>query len=204
MADTTDDDDFNAALIEVIEQLRPFQGARSTKREYRDLDELDDAKRVLEAAGIAFSSLRHNDPQHDPPDCETIIEGQLCGIEVTEFAHQRKLARSIKALKSGSGRVEHHEWTRDEFLQQLRETIRTKDNPTELRGGPYKHRYFLIIWTAEMHLEKERLEAFLEGEEFTCSLITDAYIGLDYHPGNDCPYPAIPLNIKRADRDSSG
>jgi hypothetical protein len=202
VADTpsNDEDDFNEALIEAIDQMRPFQGVRSTKREYRDLEELDDATRVLEAAGIAFGELRHNDPQRDPPDCEAIIDGQLCGIEVTEFVHQRKLGKSIKAIKSGSGKVEYHEWTRDEFLQQLRETIRTKDNPTELKGGPYNHRYFLIIWTGEMYLEKETLEAFLEGEIFPCSLITDAYIGLDYHPFAETPYPAIPLNIVKPDQ----
>jgi hypothetical protein len=205
MADTPDnDDEFNAALIAAVNQMRSYQGARSTKREYRDLEELDDAKRVLEAAGIAYSDLRHNDPRYDPPDCEAIVDGQLCGIEVTEFAHQHKLGKSIKAIKSGSGKVEHHDWTRDEFLQQLKATIRAKDNPTELKGGPYNYRYFLIIWTGEMYLGKEALEAFLEGEVFVCSLITDAYIGLDYHPGSDCPYPAIPLNIIRAGVGSGG
>lgn len=197
MVGSDDEDTFGEALKEAIDQMRPFQGARSTKREYRDLEELDDARRVLEAAGIAYSDLRHNDPRHDPPDCEAIIDGQLCGIEVTEFAHQRKLGRSIRAVKTGQGRIEHHEWTRDEFLRQLRLTIQEKDNPTELKGGPYKHRYFLVIWTGEMHLEKERLENFLKGETFHCSLITDAYIGLDYHPLSECPYPAIPLHIER-------
>jgi hypothetical protein len=75
---------------------------------------------------------------------------------------------------------------------------------TELKGGPYNYRYFLIIWTGEMYLGKEALEAFLEGEVFVCSLITDAYIGLDYHPGSDCPYPAIPLNIIMAGVGSGG
>jgi hypothetical protein len=199
MAGNSDDGD-EEALKEVIDQMRRFQGARSTKRKHRDLEELDDARRVLDAAGIAFSELRHNEPQRDPPDCEAIIDGQLCGIEVTEFAHQRKLGRSIKAIKTGEGRVEYHEWTRDGFLRQLRLTIRAKDNPTELKGGPYEHRYFLVIWTGEMHLQKDDLEAFLEGETFHCSLITDAYIGLDYHPGNGCPYPAIPLRIVRTEK----
>jgi hypothetical protein len=76
----------------------------------------------------------------------------------------------------------------------LRERIEEKDNPTEVKGGPYP-RYILAIWTGELHLTREVLTDFLAGEEFDCSLITDALIGLNYHPQSDDPYPAIPIRV---------
>ena len=39
----------------LIAQLRPVQGARSTTREYRNLGEQNDARTVLEAAGLQDS-----------------------------------------------------------------------------------------------------------------------------------------------------
>lgn len=189
------DDDVLKAFGDYVDQLRPFQGARSTKREHRNRDELEDAERVLTESGFSFSALKHRGENNDPPDCEVVIDGILCGVEVTEFAHAKKLQKSIKAIRSGNGFVSHHEWKRDEFIKELQRRIEEKDNPAELKGGPYA-RYFLIIWTGEMHLDKETLIGFLDGVSFRCSLITDAIIGLDYHTdGYTGYYPAIPLVI---------
>ncbi len=94
------------------------------------------------------------------------------------------------------GFLRYHEWTREEFLTKLRERIAEKDSPTDLKDGPYE-RYFLVISTGEMHLTQEVIRVYLEGITFPCSLITDAFISLDYHPGSDNPYPAIPLAIYR-------
>ena len=44
-----------------------------------------------------------------------------------------------------------------------------------------------------MHLGIEELTEFLDGVVFECELITDAFIGLDYHPGQG--YPAIPIPV---------
>lgn len=188
-----DEDEASKELRAYVDQLRPFQGARSTKRLHRDRDELDDAERTLMAAGIQVTGLRHRGNQ-DPPDCEAMIEGIRCGIEVTELAHERALRASIKAIRAKEGFVRYHEWTREEFLTELRKRIAEKDNPTDLKGGPYE-KYLLVIWTGEMHLTQEVIRAYLEGITFPCSLITDAFISLDYHPGSEKPYPAIPLDI---------
>ncbi|WP_147022636.1 hypothetical protein [Microvirga aerophila] len=188
-----DENEVSQELLVYVDQLRPFQGARSTKRPYRDRDELDDAERTLEAAGIQFTGLQYRGNQ-DPPDCEAIIEGVRCGIEVTELAHERALRASIKATRAKEGFVRYHEWTREEFLTELRERIAEKDSPTDLKDGPYE-RYLLVIWTGEMHLTQEVIRAYLDGITFPSSLITDAFISLDYHPGSDNPYPAIPLDI---------
>jgi hypothetical protein len=188
-----DGDEVSKELRTYVDQLRPFQGTRSTKRRHRDRDELDDAERTLTSAGIQFTGLRHRGNQ-DPPDCEAMIEGVRCGIEVTELAHERALRASIKAIRAKQGFVRYHDWTREEFLTRLRERIAEKDSPTDLKDGPYE-RYLLVIWTGEMHLTQEVIRAYLEGITFPCSLITDAFISLDYHPGSNNPYPAIPLDI---------
>jgi hypothetical protein len=52
---------------------------------------------ILEAAKIEVTDLRS--PDKDPPDCEAMLDGQFCGIEVTELVHQRVLERSIKAVR---------------------------------------------------------------------------------------------------------
>ncbi len=46
-----------------------------------------------------------------------------------------------------------------------------------------------------MHLGIEELTEFLEGVVLECELITDAIIGLDYHPGQG--YPAIRIPVIR-------
>ncbi len=95
-------DDQRKELRKLIAQLRPVQGARSTTREYRNLDEQNDARTVLEEAGLQFTNLRHRGEGRDPPDCEVEIDGVRCGIELTEFVHRRTLEKSIKAHKADS------------------------------------------------------------------------------------------------------
>jgi hypothetical protein len=151
---------------------------------------MNDAWSVLEAADIEFMNLRHRGEGRDPPDCEVEIDGVLCGIELTEFVHRRALERSIKAHKAGSQQRYYFEWTRE----QLREEIAKKDQPRDLKDGPWE-RYFLVFWTGEMRLGIEELTKFLNGVVFECELITDAFIGLDYHPGQG--YPAIRIPVLR-------
>jgi hypothetical protein len=187
-------DEEEAKIVrEYVDQLRLFQGARSTKKLHKNRDEYDDVERTLTAAKISFADLKHRGDQ-DPPDCEVLIGGIRTGIEVTELLHQRSLEKSIKAIKTGKGFLRYHDWSREDFLGLLRERIEEKDNPSDLKDGPYES-YFLVIWTGEMYLTKDVIEGFLEGVSFQCSLITDAFISLDYQPLSDDPYPAIRLKI---------
>jgi hypothetical protein len=50
----------------------------------------------------------------DPPDCEALVDGQRCGIEVTELVHERALRLSAKG-----GNERHFAWDRDDFAQEL-------------------------------------------------------------------------------------
>ena len=189
------DEDEAKALREYVDQLRRFQGVRSTKKLHRNRDEYDDVERTLTAAKIPFANLKHRGDQ-DPPDCEAMIEGVRTGIEVTELLHQRSFEKSIKAAKTRKGFLQYHDWSREDFLALLRARIEEKDNPSDLKDGPYE-KYFLVIWTGEMYLNREAIEGFLEGVSFRCSLITDAFISLDYQPIPEDPYPAIRIPVVR-------
>jgi hypothetical protein len=83
------------------------------------LDEQNDARTVLEAADLQFTSLRHRGERGDPPDCDGEIDSVRCGIELTEFVHRRTLEKSIKAYKADSRHRYYHDWTREGFLEQL-------------------------------------------------------------------------------------
>jgi hypothetical protein len=83
-------DDQRKELRKLIAQLRLVQGVRSTTREYRNLDEQNDARTVLEASGLQFTNLYHRGERRDPPDCEVEIDGFHCGIELTEFVHRQQ------------------------------------------------------------------------------------------------------------------
>ncbi len=111
-----------------------------------------------------------------------------------ELPQGRWICVRVSVRRSKEGFVRHHEWTREEFLTELRERIAEKDSPTDLKDGPYE-RYCLVIWTGEMHLTQEVIRDYLEGITFPCSLITDAFISLDYHPGSNNPYPAIAMDV---------
>jgi hypothetical protein len=181
-----DDEDDNAALAKVVADLRKIGGFRFISPEGKATNERWDAVNALRALGLPYADFKHRKGD-DPPDCQAIVNGELWGIEVTEL-----LDASMR----------YREWTREDFLAALQKIINRKDAPTELKGGPYL-RYLLVVWTGEVHLTPEALEQFLAGEAFTCSLITDACIALDYHPGlaDDDPqaYPAVPITIRRSD-----
>ena len=142
-------DDQRRELRKLIAQLRPVQGARSTTREYRNLDEQNDARTVLQAAGLQFTNLRHRGEGRDPPDCEVEIDGVRCGIELTEFVHRQTLEKSIKAYKADSRNRYYHEWIREEFLVRLREEIVKKNQPRDLNAGPWQW-YFLLLGGGEL------------------------------------------------------
>jgi hypothetical protein len=133
------------------------------------------AKTVLTTAGHHIVDLRAREPGQDPPDCEAIIDGLRCGIEVSELLDQAALEKSIK------GAEQHFAWQRESLCLALQNRIDRKDRPTPLKGGPYE-KYFLVIVTDELFLHRECVAQFLKGATFQSRLITDAYLGLSYHP----------------------
>jgi hypothetical protein len=51
---------------------------------------------ALPAAGFEMSDLRSIPENQDPPDCEALVDGVPCGIEVTELLHETRPSRSYR------------------------------------------------------------------------------------------------------------
>lgn len=174
------DDDHDDALIKALETVRPVRGYWTGGAD-RALAERCNAKMVLEAAGHQVGVLRSRVDGEDPPDCEGLVDGQWCGIEVTELVDRETLKASMKGLKQhpdGSGGM-YLNWTKEQLVGALQDRIRRKDKVPN--GGPYK-RYFLVIVTDEFMLTSDMVGAYLEGAVFQAELITDVVLGLSYEP----------------------
>jgi hypothetical protein len=156
------------------------------------------AKQVLTDAGHQIVGLRARGEGQDPPDCEAMIDGQRCGIEVSELLDQDTLEHFIQG---GTG--EPFSWQPEDLYSALQNRIDRKDCPTELKGGPYE-RYFLVIVTDEPFLDRESVEQFLAGATFQTHLITDAYLALSFHPElggkGSCPIFKLALTPRLSDQ----
>ncbi len=143
-----------------------------------------------------MESLRSREVGQDPPDCEALVSGTRCGIDVTELIHRKTLKRSIQAIRAREEGREpeaqeaYFAWERLDLLEALQGLIDRKDE-AKPNGGPYG-RYILVIVTDEFFLDRYTVEAFLDGATFEADLITDVLLGLSYHPstepgGGSCP-----------------
>lgn len=133
------------------------------------------AKAVLNTAGHLIVNLRAREPGQDPPDCEAMIDGVWCGIEVSELLDQTTLEKSIKGVE------QHFVWQRENLCLAIQRRIERKGRPTQVKGSPYE-KYILAIVTDELYLNRESVAQFLLGATFHSGLVTDAYLGLSYHP----------------------
>jgi hypothetical protein len=139
------------------------------------------AREVLAQAGLYVRQLRSRVPGDDPPDCEAMIDGVLCGIEVTELVDQPTLESSIR------GHGQWLVWDPNMLCTELQRLIDRKDKPERLKGGPYA-RYILVVVTDEPLLGREDVRQFLEGATFRTRFITEVYLGLSYDPSvSSCP-----------------
>jgi hypothetical protein len=143
--------------------------------------ELGASREVLAEAGFSFSDMFSREPGDDPPDCEGILDGRRCGIEVSELVHEKTLKASIK------GNHQYFVWKQEDFVDKLQKLISRKDVPHKVKGGPYSQ-YFLVLLTDEFTLGRGDVERFLEGQTFAASMITDVLLGLSYDPSvKKCP-----------------
>ena len=156
---------------------------------WRDKPEMEigAVQEVLSKVGVRVQKLR---PGTNPPDCEGLLQGKRTGIEVTELVHRPTLEKSIK------GEHQYFLWDRESLLTELELIIERKDNPRNLKDGPYEH-YILVIITDEFVLGYHDVSQYLEGAIFRCKMITDAYLGLSYdptHEGGSCPVFKLSLS----------
>jgi hypothetical protein len=171
----------------------------------KPVGEVNAAAEVLRGAGIRVENLASRAEGDDPPDCEALLDGEWSGVEVTELLHQPTLERSLKAQKQrAAGKTPkkpeaYFVWDRPALLAILQKIIDTKDYPAKLKGGPYQ-RYALVVVTNEFFLERGNVSSFLDGATFRARMITDAFLGLSYHPdpegGRGC-CPVFPLRLER-------
>jgi len=137
-----------------------------------------------------YSGLRARGQGNDPPDCEAVdCAGRSIGIEVTELVdpvaiHNYKMGHTWEVA----------DWDSDKFMAFLLQRIRKKDEPSELKGGPY-HAYWLVIHCDEPALSVDRVEAFLtNAQSITTRLIDEVFLLLTYVPASKCyPYYRVPL-----------
>jgi hypothetical protein len=179
----------------ILDNTRPWNGFWAWRD--KPVGERGAAQKILQAAGFNIERLVSR--ERDPPDCEAMLDGKWSGIEVTELVDQPTLDRSIKAiLQRAIGvvpkrREAHFVWEREDLLEKLRRILKKKDQEPK----DHYERYVLVINTDEMYLDRERVARFLEGATFKTNVITDAVLGLSYHPsidGSGC-YPVFRLDL---------
>jgi hypothetical protein len=138
--------------------------------------ETDAAKQVLTIAGHEIVDLRTRQAGQDPPDCEAFVDGKRCGIEVSELVDRITLEASIRGCE------QHRAWTREDFCLEIQNRINRKDSSANVTGGPYQS-YFLVLVTDDLYcLNRENVSRFLSEATFQARLITDAFLGLSFHP----------------------
>ncbi|HEV2559794.1 MAG TPA: hypothetical protein VGU45_14310 [Microvirga sp.] len=198
--DYDDEAESSHPLHEVFRKnSRPWQGFWWWRD--RAVMERNAVRTVLMGAGIEVSELRSR--TDDPPDCEAMIDGRRCGIEVTELLHRPALERSIRAVRAReegrepdpNAREAYFTWEREDVLEALQGLIDRKDQ-AETKGGPYS-RYILVIVTDEFVLDQHTVAQFLDGATFNATYITDVLFGLSYHPSSEPgggSYPVFTLH----------
>jgi hypothetical protein len=150
---------------------------------WKSKDEMETgvAQAVLSKAGLELRQLRSRGPGQDPPDCEAMIGGLQCGIEVTELVDRRTLEASIR------GSEQWLVWDQKMLCRELQRLIDRKDKREKVKGGPYD-RYILVVVTDESLLGRQDVTQFLAGATFRASFITEVYLGLSYDPWvSACP-----------------
>jgi hypothetical protein len=163
----------------------------------RDQKELGVAVDLFESLevreGLQYRQARARGSRNDPPDVEVRDStDRLIGIEVTELVDPD----AIKSYKAGN-RWDWADWSGDKFAKYLRDRVAAKDNPAEVKGGPYSE-YWLLIHTDEPALSITEVRKLMGGiAPFPVKLITDAFLLLSYHPNDGHPYVRLPLG--RAD-----
>ena len=148
---------------------------------------------LLAKEGLHYSKLRTRGQGNDPPDCEAAApDGKRVGIEVTELVDPL----GIRNAKAGR-RYEWSTWDKAKLESYVLSRIAAKDDPAELKGGPYE-RYWVVIHCDEPELSHDRVRSLLNGWAGTTTTLADeAFLLFSYDPLHGlCPYIRLP--VKRA------
>jgi hypothetical protein len=182
--DASDDDAmFDPSWSRGFNSYGTFRRGKQTEQIDKRLAERGFAENALTGGQFAFSDLRSLD--HDPPDCSAIVDGELTGIEVTEFIDEEAIKLTLAARRQSPPGVDvYREWLRepDLFRQRLQLAINRKlARVGAWKGGPYQRR-MLVIHTDEGALNPDTVPRLLDGIHFALEDFTDAVMVLRYNP----------------------
>jgi hypothetical protein len=138
-----------------------------------------------------FHSYQSRGRGNDPPDCEAFSNaGERIAIEVTELVD----GGSIAAGKSGH-RTPWEPFAKDQVHGLLTAVITKKDNPSEVKGGPYPQ-YVLVIYCDEPRVLHYDLIEYVRGAKFPgTKLIDRVFLFFSYSPWEEsCPYIELQLS----------
>ena len=174
---------------------RPYAGyfAWRSDRTVEEVGVVQSFRESLEHCNeVFFHSYSARGLGNDPPDCEALSNaGDRIAIEVTELVD----GESIAAAKANAA-LDWTPFTKTELTALLNERIAKKDNPSDVKGGPYQQ-YVLVIYCDDprvLHydlIEHVRSYAFL-----STRLIDRAFLLFSYSPWEKC-CPYIELNLNR-------
>ena len=187
-------EDWNAFVDTIKENVRSHAGYFTWLSD-RDIEEGGVVQSLHESLAHSneafFHSYQSRGRGNDPPDCEAhTFAGGRIGIEVTELVD----GASIAAVKAGAaGRWEP--FSERQLFDLLAQRIAKKDQPNDVKGGPYDQ-YLLIIYCDEPRaldvglIEYARRAVFPRAE-----LIDRAFLLFSYSPWEGyCPYIELTLN----------
>lgn len=138
-----------------------------------------------------FHSYQSRGESNDPPDCEALTnEGERIAIEVTELVDGDSIAASKRKK-----RIPWEPWGRTELYELIQGRIEKKDNPAEIKGGPYS-RYVLIIYCDEPRfLDYDLIEHVRSCDFGPTKLLDRVFFLMSYIPWEKCcPFIELKLN----------
>jgi hypothetical protein len=153
------------------------------ERRFRHLGEFAHAQEILNGAGWRVTEIVSRQPPS--PDCEGVLNGKPCGIEVTELIHMEAQKERRLAEDRGYPRYVPHPWTAAELIDALQILIDRKAE--RMRHWPDAERYggrFLVIQTDEFHLTGDFVARAVANHRFNSHCFTAVALGLSYHPTN--------------------
>ena len=192
--DTNNEDEWSDFLKDIKDNVRDHAGYFSweSNRAIEEAGVVQCLSESLESKGkLFFHSYKSR--QEDPPDCEAQNKNnELIGIEVTELVDGNSIAKSRQ-----NKLIPWEPWSIEQLDQTITKIINKKDNPTELKGGPYKE-YILVIYCAEPAiLDFNLIEHIKEKPYSLTKLITRVFFLMSYCAFEKC-CPYLELKLKNA------
>jgi len=100
----------------------------------------------------------------------------LIGIEVRELVDQAVIVQFKR-----DGIIPWKPWSKVRLHRELERIIAKKDQPKDVRGGPYS-KYFLVVHTDEIALTAEMVRSWLVGFAPKVRLLDEVLLLLSYEP----------------------